>query len=77
MGHITIHQELIWGSEESYQSLHSQHRRSPSCPEVGLWRPGPLGQQRPQGETNTQRLALLLCSFPLSLSFLLTHSQSL
>lgn len=52
--------------EGSYQSLYSQNRRSSCCPVAGLWRPGPLGQQRPQGETNTQRLSLLL---PPSLSF--------
>lgn len=76
MGHITTHGADL-GSEESYQSWYRQNRRSPSCPEVGLWRPNPLGQQRPQGETNAPSLSLslLLCPFPLSSH--LTRSVSL
>ena len=47
-------------SEGSYQSLYSQNSSSLSCPVAALRRPGPRGQQRPQRETNTQHLSLLL-----------------
>lgn len=64
----------------SYQSLYGQNRRSPSCPEVGLWRPGQLGQRRPQGETNTHRLLSFYVqslTIPFSLTLRLSEAHCL
>lgn len=53
MGHITIHRADLVGAINLYIV-------KTGGAQVALWQPGPLGQQRPQGETNTQRLTLLL-----------------
>lgn len=56
--------ELMWSLRGAINLYTVKTGSSLSCPVAALWWPGPWGQQRPQRETNTQHLSLLLPPSP-------------